>query len=542
MRISSRLRSALALGLGLAGWSLRGSIHVNEADVPEAVLFAFDDHAVAFTDNLQLAMEPAEKFSGNPVLRAGRDGDPDEYQLRYYGTVIRVNGKYRMWYNAADKQGFAASGADGATTWLGWRFAYAESSDGIHWVKPSLGLVAFRGSRDNNLIAVPEGFRGYDSLVLYEPEAPDPSRRYKMLAQVRRAGTLEVPGGTSENAFIPLYSADGLRWRVADELTEASPHRIVAGFQLVTAVEAAGLYRWQGMYYLSGQAIGPHARRAATIPYGRHVQIWHSADFLHWSEAQTLGYARQGQYRRPTLRFGDKSPGAVYQGEQTHEGASVWNRGNVLIGLTGFWHGDEDWNKVTHPLGFLVSNDGLHFREPEPEFIFAEVGARGRDWDYGGLAQGQGFENVGDKTYIWYGAPMDQSEGDRTGRPNSRGGGVGLLVLVRDRFGSLSTRDPERDGTAVTSELTATQPFRIWVNAEGLGPESWLEVELVDAAERPLPGSGGPVRLGRSGLRVPVALPGGGPSPVPSGPFRIRLRFTGPERNAIRLYALYVGP
>ena len=32
------------------------------------------------------------------------------------------------------------------------RVAYAESSDGLHWIKPILGIRTFRNSKNNNLI------------------------------------------------------------------------------------------------------------------------------------------------------------------------------------------------------------------------------------------------------------------------------------------------------------------------------------------------------------------------------------------------------
>ena len=85
--------------------------------------------------------------------------------------------------------------------------------------------------------------------------------------------------------------------------------------------------------------------------------IFRSPDLIHWSKSQTMGFARQAQFRQPTHR----NP---MNNEQTHEGASVWNRGNILLGFTGLWHGASDWNEVTHDLGLLISNDGLHFREP----------------------------------------------------------------------------------------------------------------------------------------------------------------------------------
>ena len=198
------------------------------------------------------------------------------------------------------------------------------------------------------------------------------------------------------------------------------------------------------------------------MPYGRHLKIFSSPDFVHWSEGVALGFYREGQFNRPwnyrpEHPHGPDDPWPLAN-EQVHEGATAWNRGNVLIGLTGLWHGAKNWTDITHPLGFLISSDGVHFREPWPNYEFALVGTPGRDWDYGGLGQGQGFENFGDKTFIWYGAPMDQSKGSRTGRPFLREGGVGLLILDRDRFGFLSTRDSASGATLTTTNLKSGQP------------------------------------------------------------------------------------
>ena len=507
----------------------------------EATLFAFDDVSFPFTYNLYLSMHQPRKHADNPVLPLGEPGDPDEWQQRYYGTVIRHQGKFKMWYVGASREGFSTPELGGGIDFRGWRFLYAESQDGIHWEKPDLGLVEFRGNRNNNLLLMPEGFRGYHILVLHEPEDPDPSRRFKAVVLLRKYGEYAVPhvqdaspeGWGTRAVNLPLYSADGLRWRVADELVSGGGKIISADIHLVTDVEGAGLYRWQGMYYLSGQGLGS----PAVEPYGRHIEIFRSPDLIHWSRSQTMGFAREGQFQRPA------SLDRPLANEQTHEGASVWNRGNVLIGITGFWHGAKDWTGVVHPLGFLVSNDGLHFREPIPDFIFAEIGEDGRDWDYGGLAQGQGFENVGDMTYIWYGQ-MDQRMGTRTGRPWKRDGGVGLLLLARDRFGSLSVRDPDEKGILVTSDLELQTAASLWVNAEGLGPHSSLKLELVDHLERPLPDYSGEASavVGQSGLRVPVKWSGGSQIQPPKQPFKVRVTLQGREVSAIRLYALYVSP
>ena len=62
-----------------------------------------------------------------------------------YHNIVKDDGLYRMYY-------------------LGWSMlaedqivvCYAESTDGLHWVKPSLGLFEYRGSKDTNIILTRE--------------------------------------------------------------------------------------------------------------------------------------------------------------------------------------------------------------------------------------------------------------------------------------------------------------------------------------------------------------------------------------------------
>lgn len=50
-----------------------------------------------------------------------------------------------------------------SAAWTG----YAESRDGIRWTKPKLGTIAFRGSKDNNLIWAKR--QHYDFMPFREP-------------------------------------------------------------------------------------------------------------------------------------------------------------------------------------------------------------------------------------------------------------------------------------------------------------------------------------------------------------------------------------
>ena len=65
-----------------------------------------------------------------------------------YHTIFRDGDIVRMYYIAAD-----LTNADGTKLASRPLFAcYAESRDGIHWVKPELGLFEFAGSKKNNIV------------------------------------------------------------------------------------------------------------------------------------------------------------------------------------------------------------------------------------------------------------------------------------------------------------------------------------------------------------------------------------------------------
>src|SRR5262245_41963598 len=89
----------LLLGLwSTASVSAAIRVHVGPSvTTDEAAFFAFDFDAIPFRRNLHLTMVPATKHP-EPVLRRGAEGSPDEMRAEFYGSVIKVDGKYRMWY------------------------------------------------------------------------------------------------------------------------------------------------------------------------------------------------------------------------------------------------------------------------------------------------------------------------------------------------------------------------------------------------------------------------------------------------------------
>lgn len=523
--------TSLALSVAYAEEESSAESYFDETRV--TTLFAFDDVSIPLTQNLKLTMRLPKRHPSNPVVQRGPRGSVDSWAVQFYGSVIRDSGtgKFRMWYVAVSK----AERLDSAIPRsVPWRVAYAESDDGIHWTKPNLGLVKSDGNSDNNLVKLDPHLGVLNLKVLYEPHDANPLRRYKMGAHVWfpkndvRLGTLA-----------PYASSDGLRWKLLVDATptdaELPQRNMVLPPQHFEPV--GGLYKWDGLYHLSGQnAI------ASSRPYhGRVVREFVSPDFVNWSHSSAIGFVRTPQHEL-------LGPGHSREGEQTHEGISVWNRGNVLVGLSGMWHGAKRWSDVTIDLGLVVSNDGVHFREPAFERVFLKRGREG-EWDQGGLLQGQGFENVGNETFIYYGA-WDP----RRWQNSPPRGGVGLAILPRDRFAALMVdtategdgnyQMPKTVSSFITNshEIDGHTPRHFYVNADGLGDEATLRVELLDQKTTPLPRYSGDnaAIVSTSGFQTPIQWNGqrhlhGLPSHV-----RFRVTFEGQKKTNLRFSALYI--
>ena len=134
-------------------------------------------------------------------------------------TVIHEEGKYRCWYAVTFPKPLEAEKSaeqvfhEGRQMDMGMEgLCYAESSDGVNWVKPSIGLFSFNGSTDNNIVS---NLQMGPGSVFRDPSAP-PEERYKGFVWDT------LPGRGSGWLGFGLYGAvspDGLRWtRLPDPL------------------------------------------------------------------------------------------------------------------------------------------------------------------------------------------------------------------------------------------------------------------------------------------------------------------------------------
>ncbi len=500
--------------------------NATSTDAERITLFAFDNHMIPHVQNLKLEMNKPVKYSGNPVVARGEPGTADDYGVQFYGSVVREEDKFRLWYVAVDRN--LLKWATPERNYEIWRPAYAESEDGIHWTKPNLGLVEYQGNTNNNLIKMNPGPLGIINLkVLREPHDPNPDHRYKITTQT---WWVNADGKGGRGTLAPFYSSDGTTWNIVKGAEPVDGRMKVENMFLpLHHYEAgSGLYNWKGIYYITGQSNSGHFQHGTTPYSGREVLIHRSADFENWEPTAHVSFVREGQYK--SFKYGE--------GEETHEGLSVWHRNNVLLGISGVWHGGADWPDRTIELGFLISNDGIHYREPMTEWKILDMGADG-EWDQGGLLQGQGFENVGDQTYIYYGAWDPRPGGSYPPR-----GGVGLAILPRDRFGSLSMREAGKPAQFVTAEVSVKECStpQFYLNADGLGKDATLRFELLDAREQPVAGFSGDdaAIVSENGFNTKIGFAAEADCCTLPDSIRLRVHFEGSAADNIELSAIYV--
>ncbi|HUE18074.1 MAG TPA: hypothetical protein VMR25_28220 [Planctomycetaceae bacterium] len=175
-----------------------------------------------------------------------------------YCTVIRDGGLFRLYY-----RGIPSSGRDGSAAEC---TCYAESKDGIRWIKPALRLFEKNGTRENNVI-LSNAEPVTHNFCPFLDTRPDVSlsERHKAL------------GGTANSGLIAYVSGDGIHWKKLRDQPAFKAEGWVFDSQNVpfwSTVE--GCY----VLYFRKAAGGKRAVARATSP-----------DFVRWSEPAAMIYS-----------------------------------------------------------------------------------------------------------------------------------------------------------------------------------------------------------------------------------------------------------
>ena len=126
-----------------------------------------------------------------------------------YQSVFQDGDRFRIYYRGGHHPASKAYETDKPS----WEtLCLAESSDGIHWTRPDLGIVEFRGSTKNNLIldaALVRDIGGSPAhTAVFKDTNPDCPRqeRYKIV----------IVGSKPRGLFL-LVSADGIHFRLKSD-------------------------------------------------------------------------------------------------------------------------------------------------------------------------------------------------------------------------------------------------------------------------------------------------------------------------------------
>jgi hypothetical protein len=164
--------------------------------------------------------------------------------------------------------------------------------------------------------------------------------------------------------------------------------------------------------------------------------------------------------------------------------------GNVMVGITCSYHGKRS-KTAWIDFQLACSRDGYRWQHVADQAIFFPRGEPG-SWDQGMVLYAQVVEvPTSDKLYIYYlgsrtghgRADVDDEEDPKfSGFPRYN---MGVAFLRKDGYVSLEAEDSTSVG------VVETKPIRflghhLFVNAEA--SKGSIEVELCDAAGRPLPG------------------------------------------------------
>jgi hypothetical protein len=388
--------------------------------------------------------------------------------------------------------------------WEGWRLAlYATSTDGIHWQKPLVGTIEAGVPGQHNAVAARTGLPN----VFKDTEDADPARRYKMITY-QWDGKSHSPDSPNQG-YRTFVSPDGLHW------TRHSGKRLCPGADVITG------------YYDRQRKLWVALAKITDVPaaHGRRV-FWliTSPDFTTWTEPQLAIY--------PDAR---DDAGAMARIEEVRSMLDVPDKPDLVrtefYGV-GFYQAESC--VLGFPWVFTVNNQARYGNQEGPSELQLAVTRdlehwerpfrlpcveRGtpEQWDSGFFVTQSEALRVGDEIWLYYtganylhGTPC-LYRADDPKRKTEYTGSIGLAIWPLDRF--VSVDGPAEGGRLTTVPLAFTgNRLELNVDAKPNPTErdksGTVRVELLDAAQKPLPGFGLSDELKVDSLRHTVTWSG----------------------------------
>jgi hypothetical protein len=472
-----------------------------EAKAGKKVLF-LDLLELKAMDGLELQLNEAKKYAGNPVIRPGGPTDFDSLRAGDRLTVLKENGVYRMWYSATHLP---------KEFWPNFTYTgYAESSDGLSFHKPNLGLASFHGNSNTSLI--PD--LGFVLGVYYDPHDPNPEHRYKVLkfratvmADEEARKGLQDPWSDTIRGTL-FTSADGIHWKgePADIQfpsgrggTEVIPESL---FYDAREKDPAKKYKAYGYSSLNRHRRGP--------------AYLYSPDAVHWTAYEQDPVLDPFAGCTPVVRGGD-----VYQ---IHD-MVAWREGDYYLSLYEYQPNPNEWD-----VKLAASRDGENWVFIKPSETVIRRGNLD-DWDCDLISAAVPIRD-NDEIKLYYGGIC----GGEWGR-----GMAGLATLRPDGYTNLQLAENRHAGSFTTIPIGRGSATQLVVNAD-CGARGYLEIELIDPATgRALPGYSREESVRMTGDSTAHTIEWKGKrdlSEIGTSPYEVRVYFEGAEKGFPKLYSL----
>jgi hypothetical protein len=398
-----------------------------------------------------------------------------------YSSVMKVGDTYHMWYHVMDTVQWDSGRQNGS-------ICYASSKDGIHWDKPELGLVEYRGSRKNNIV-VGHGAAGAQigqdgGMVFLDPNGPE-GERFRMLGKFG----IEAEQGQAIHLF---SSGDGIHWKLTHKsIVIARPQE--RGHHL----DSQNVMFWDDR--INKYVCYVRKNRAEPGSQGRCIARAESDHLGDFPAVQDM----------PIVFGSDRND--LYQGQTPmvdfYVSAAIkypWAQDAYFMFPTMYYHyipGLAEFPKETPtnagPLDtrFAASRDGVSWERYDRR-VFVPLGMRDEfDWASTRVVWGLVPDVEGREMYLYYRASdwlhgWDRDERNKrllteAGLHASRNIAV-LSRLVSRRDGFVSVRGAYGGGEFTTPPLRfAGKELTLNVDTSAAGI---VQVEVVDAKDQPIKG------------------------------------------------------
>ena len=406
---------------------------------PNLHLFV-DDAEVDASWNTTPTIGRPERRTHDPIMVADRSWEGQAVGNDLSILQDNATGKFRMWYRS-----FNDARSDEADKNL---LNYAESTDGLSWTKPNVGLIEFDGSCANNIIHRPgllPGCRAMEQHGLIVDDVGSPDRRYKM-------PIYHAFDNNEGNGLSALFSPDGTSWT----LHKPQIYPGVGDRHAAFRDEATGQYLLylRPPRYLDPMSVG--TRTSGALPYKRVVARATSTDFTSWSDYQIV--FRNDAFDTRGTEFYNIAP---------------LQYGNRHIAFINLYDTMVERMWVT----LASSLDGIHWHRPFRRGRILDLGPEGC-WD-------DSWVNISDSPPV--------REGDRMrfwyhGRAEAhmlpyRTGGIGTFLLGLDRFAGLAAG---REAAWIVTDRVYAGGDRLFLNANVRNGAARVEVRCGDGT--PIPG------------------------------------------------------